>query len=239
MASKLPPTVVVFPPSALNLNSLLTGHVGQEGGTLLATNTTTTAMVTEMQAKDTVKSPKKKKSKKVKSTSKEDKSTKRDRSGSVLKKSTFATSTPNASTSAKEYNHKHMFYKAGLELKGEDKYGAYVKQIRNLLEDIQLVDPLAIMHAADDMGSAKPLGSKTKMSTNMTVFLGYAPVGSNASAFKPKKNNNKKQGRKGKGEPNTLEPSVHPTLVFLSDVDPNIIILHVTHEFCRAGGFKF
>jgi hypothetical protein len=68
-ASKLPPTVV-SPPSALNLNSLLTSHVGQEGGTLLATNTTTTTMVTETQAKDTVKSPKKKKSKKVKSTSK-------------------------------------------------------------------------------------------------------------------------------------------------------------------------
>jgi hypothetical protein len=71
--SKLPPTVV-SPPSALYLNSLLTGHVGQEGGTLVATNTTNTTMtatVTETQAKDTVKSPKKKKSKKVKSTSKE------------------------------------------------------------------------------------------------------------------------------------------------------------------------
>jgi hypothetical protein len=72
--SKLPPTVV-SPPLALNLNSLLTGHVGQEGGTLLATDTTTTALVTETQAKDTVKSPKEKKSNKVKSTSKEDKST--------------------------------------------------------------------------------------------------------------------------------------------------------------------
>jgi hypothetical protein len=107
--SKLPPTVV-SPPSALNLNSLLTGHVGQEGGTLLATNTTTTATVTETQAKDTVKSPKKKKSKKAKSTSKDDRSTKRDRSGSVLKNSTFATSIPNTSTSAKEYNHEPMFF---------------------------------------------------------------------------------------------------------------------------------
>jgi hypothetical protein len=99
--SKLPPTVV-SPPSALNFNSLLTGHVGQEGGMLLATDTTMTALVTETQAKDTVKSPKKKKSKKVKSTSKGDKFTKHDRSGSVLKNSTLATSTPNASTSAKE-----------------------------------------------------------------------------------------------------------------------------------------
>jgi hypothetical protein len=28
-------------------------------------------------------------------------------------------------------------------------------------------------------------------------------------------------------------------LVFLSDINPNIIILHVTHEFCHAGGFYF
>jgi hypothetical protein len=236
--SKLPPTVASLP-SAPNLNSLLTSHVGQEGGTLLATDTTTTAPVTETQAKDTVKSPKKKKSKKVKSTSKEDKSTKHDHSGSVLKNSTFAMSTPNASTSAKEYNHKCMFYEAGLELKGEDKYGAYVKKIGYLLENIQLVNPLAIMHAADETGGAKPLGSKSEMSTNMTVFLAYAPVGSNASAFKPKRNNNKKQGCKGKGKPDTLDPSVYSTPVFLSDVDPNIIILLVTHEFCRAGGFYF
>ncbi len=204
---------------------------------MLATNTTTTAMVTETQAKDTVKSPKKKKSKKVKSTSKEDKSTKRDRSGSVLKKSTFATSTLNASTPAKEYNHKRVFYEA--ELKGEDKYGAYVKQVGNLLENIQLVDPLAIMHAADEKGGAKPLGSKTKMSTNMNVFLVYALVGSHANAFKPKRNNNKKQGCKIKDKPNTLDPSVYPALVFSLDVNPNIIILHVTHEFCHEGGFYF
>ena len=85
-----------------------------------------------------------------------------------------------------------MFYKAGLELKGEDKYGTYVKQIQNLLENIQLVDPCTIMCLADEAGGAKPLSSKTKISTNMTVFLAYSLVGSNANAFKPKKNNNKK-----------------------------------------------
>ncbi len=73
----------------------------------------------------------------------------------------------------------------------------------------------------------------------MTTFLAYAQVGSNANAFKPKRNNDKKQGRKGKDKPNTLDPSEYPTLVFSSDIDPNIIILHVTHEFCRAGGFYF
>jgi hypothetical protein len=71
-------------------------------------------------------------------------------------------STLNASTSAKEYNHERVFYEAGPKLKGEDKYGAYVKQIGNLLENIQLVDPSAIMHAADKRGGAKPLGSKLR-----------------------------------------------------------------------------
>ena len=32
---------------------------------------------------------------------------------------------------------------------------------------------------------------------------------------------------------------MYPTLVFLSDIDPNIIILQVTHEFCHTGGFYF
>jgi hypothetical protein len=73
----------------------------------------------------------------------------------------------------------------------------------------------------------------------MNVFLAYAQVGSNSNAFKPKRNNNKKQRCKGKDEPNTLNPCVYPTLVFLSDADPDIIILHLTHEFCCAGRFYF
>jgi hypothetical protein len=238
--SKLPPTLSL--PLQLLISILSSPAMlarRQEGGTLLATVTTTTAMVTEMQAKDTVKSPKKKKSKKVKSTSKEDKSTNHDRSGAVLKNSIFATSIPNATISAKGYNQEHVFYKAGLELKGEDKYGAYVKQIGNLLENIQLVDQLAIMHAVDKTGGSKPLGSKTEMSTNMTVFLAYVLVGSNASTFKTKRNTNKKQGCKVKGEPDTLDPSMYPTLVFSLDINPNSIILRVTHEFYHAGGFYF
>jgi hypothetical protein len=167
--------------------------------------------------------------------SKDDKSTKRDRSGSVLKKSTFAMSTPVASTSAKEYHYEHVFYEAGLELKGEDKYGTYQEP----LGKHPIGWPLCNYARGGWGGGAKSLGSKTKMSTNMTVFLAHSPVGSNANAFKPKKNNNKKWGCKGKGNPNTLHPSVYPTLVFLSDIDPNIIILCVAHEFCHTGGFYF
>ena len=59
-------------------------------------------------------------------------------------------STPAVTPSAKEYKYKQVFYEAGMELKGEDKHDVYVKQIRNLLENIQLVDPTAIMHAAVD-----------------------------------------------------------------------------------------
>jgi hypothetical protein len=49
----------------------------------------------------------------------------------------------------------------------------------------------------------------------MTIFFAYAPVGNNANAFKPKKNNNKKKGHKGKDKPDTLDPSVYPTLMAL------------------------
>ncbi len=126
-----------------------------------------------------------------------------------------------------------------MELKGEDKYGAYVKQIGNLLENIQLVDPTAIMHAAVKTNNSKPIGKKEEINANMTIFLAYAPVGKDRNAFKPKKNNNKKKGQRGKDEPDTLDPSVYPTLVFLSDVDAETIVSQVMHEFCRAGGFYF
>jgi hypothetical protein len=104
----------------------------------------------KLQAKDTVKSPTKKKSKNVQS-SKDDKAAKRNHSGSVLKKSSFATSTSASLAPTKEYLHSQVFYEAGLMLKRYDKNGAYVKQIGNLLENIQLVDPCAIMHAANEM----------------------------------------------------------------------------------------
>jgi hypothetical protein len=126
-----------------------------------------------------------------------------------------------------------------MELKGEDKHSVYVKQIENLLKDIQLVDPTAIMHAGVESENSKPLGSKAEMNTNITIFLAYAPVGNNANTFKPKKNNNKMKGRKGKDESDTLDPSVYPTLIFSSDVDPDTIVSRDTHEFCHAGRFYF
>ncbi len=237
-----PLPMVVSPPSSPNLTSLLTGHVGQEVGTQAADDTTTTdtdinTQVDE-QVDDNVKSPKKKKSKKVKST-KEDKLSKRNHSGMTLKTSSFAKPTLTAKPSAKEYNFEQVFYEAGLELKGDNKYSAYVKHIGTLFENIQLVDPLAIMHAVNELGGAKPLGSKTEMSANMTIFLAYASMGHNTKAFQPKKNTNKKKGRKGKDEPDTLDPSIYPTMVFLSDVEPDVIIFRVTHEFNRSGGFYF
>jgi hypothetical protein len=73
----------------------------------------------------------------------------------------------------------------------------------------------------------------------MTIFLTYALVGNNANAFKPKNNNNKTKGCKGKDKPDTLDPSVYPTLIFSLDVDPDTIVSCVTHEFCRVGGFYF
>jgi hypothetical protein len=158
----------------------------------------------------------------------------------ALKKGSFATVTPAITTPpANKYKYERVFYEAGLELKGEDKYGAYVKQIRNLLENIQPVDTTAIMHAVVETDNSKPIGKKEEMNANMTIFLAFAPVGKDRNAFKPKKNNNKKKGQRGKDEPDTLDPSVYPTLVFLSDVDPETIVYQVMHEFCCTGGFYF
>jgi hypothetical protein len=65
----VPLPTVVSPPSAPNLTSLLTGHIGQEVGTQAADDTTATDMdintQVDKQVDDNVKSPQKKKSKKL------------------------------------------------------------------------------------------------------------------------------------------------------------------------------
>ncbi len=237
-----PPTSVISPPSTTNLNSLLSGHVGQEvSGAGANTSTITTDSDT---AKEKSAPPTKKKTKKLKekTTSTNLSSSKHDSSGSVLKQGSFATAAAPTATpqaSAKVFEHKRVYYEAGLELKGDDKYAAYVKQIGLLFENIQLVDPMAIMHASIKSETAKPLGSKSEMSNNMTIFPGYAPVGSNSNVFKPRKNSNKKKGRHGKDEPDIINPSVYPILIFSSDVDPDTITSQVTHEFSWAGRFYF
>jgi hypothetical protein len=95
------------------------------------------------------------------------------------------------------------------------------------------------MHESVKLETARLLGSKSEMSDNMTIFLGYAPVEGNSSIFKPKKNVNKKKGQHGKDEPDMIDSSVYPTLIFSSNVDPETITSQVTHEFCQAGGFYF
>jgi hypothetical protein len=167
-------------------------------------------------------------------------SSKCNSSGSVLKQGRFLTAAaPTAAPAAptKVFDYERVYYEAGLELKGDNKYATYVKQKGLLFKNIQLVDPTAIMHASIESETTKLLGSKSEMSDNMTIFLGYAPFGGNSSIFKPKKNINKKKGRHGKDEPNMIDPSVYSTLIFLSNVDPETITSRVTHEFCQAGGF--
>ncbi len=95
------------------------------------------------------------------------------------------------------------------------------------------------MHAFVELDTTKPLGSKLEMNKNVAIFLSYAPVRGNSNVFKPKKNNNKKKGRHGNDKPDMIKPSVYPTLIFSSDIDPDIITSQVTHEFCWAGGFYF
>jgi hypothetical protein len=232
--------MVVSPPPALNLNTLLTGHVGQDTNGTKEDGAALTAMNNKVSGENG-KPPKQKKIRKSKlnKEEKDDAVTKKERRSSALKQGSVAVHLPTLHPPAPVYKYEQVFYEAGLELKGEGKYGAYVKQIGSLLKNIQLVDPSAILHAAVKSDATKPIGKEEELSNNMTIFLAYAPVGKNQNAFKLKKNNNKKKGRRGKDKPELLDPSVYPTLVFLSDVDPETIVLRVMHKFCHAGGFYF
>jgi hypothetical protein len=165
----------------------------------------------EDSANSTDKITKNKKAKKVKSSKedKEDEATKRDRRGSALKKGRVASTAPAAPTipPATEYKYAQVFYKAGLELKGEDKYGAYVKQIGNLLDNIQLVDPTVIMHAAVKTCASKPIGKQEEMSANMTIFLVYAPVGKIKMPSSQKRTTTKRRGDDARMNQKSLTPA--------------------------------
>jgi hypothetical protein len=196
-AGMMQPTVV-SPPPASNLNTLLTGHVGQDTDGTKEDGMALTAMDDKVSGENG-KPPKQKKIRKSKlnKEEKDDVATKKERCSSALKQGSVTIPLPTLRPPAPAYKYEQVFYKAGLELKGEDKYGAYVKQIGSLLENIQLVDPSAILHAAVKTDSTKPIRKKEELSNNMTIFLAYAPVGKNQNAFKPKKNKNKKKGRHG------------------------------------------
>jgi hypothetical protein len=84
-----PTTSVASPPSAANSNSLLSGHVGQEGSGADADTSTITADSDANKEKST--SAAKKKPKKSKNKTSSNSSSKRDSSGSVLKQGRFAT----------------------------------------------------------------------------------------------------------------------------------------------------
>ncbi len=197
--------MVVSPPPASNLNTLLAGHVGQDTNGTKEDGAALTAMDNKVSGENG-KPPKQKKIRKSKlnKEEKDDVMTKKERRSLALKQGSIAGPLPTLYPPAPAYKYERVFYKADLELKGEDKYGAYVKQVGSLLKNIQLVDPSAILHAVVESDAMKPIGKKEELSNNTTIFLVYAPVGKNQNAFKPKKNNNKKKGRRGKDEPNYL-----------------------------------
>jgi hypothetical protein len=140
---------VVSPPPGLNLNTLLTDHVGQNTDGTKEDGTGLTAMDDKVSGENG-KPPKQKKIKKSKLNKEEknDVTTKKEQCSLALKRGSVAIHLPTLRPLAPAYKYEQVFYEAGLELKGEDKYGAYVKQIGSLLENIHLVDPSAILHAA-------------------------------------------------------------------------------------------
>ena len=118
---------VISPTPSPNPAPLTTRHTGQEEATLATDIDNVSDMNTQSQennqTNEMAKGLSKKKSKKSKTT-KEDTATKRDRSGPSLKKSSYASAAKVVGTtpSTKDYKFERVFYEAGLELKGKNKY---------------------------------------------------------------------------------------------------------------------
>jgi hypothetical protein len=156
------PLPVVSPPSASNLTSLLTGHVGQDADGSKTEEEPVLDVMDDDARVETGKPKKQKKTKKTKPNKdvKDNVAVKKNRRSLVVKQGSVAVPPSTPCPPDQAYKYKRVFNEAGLELKGEDKYGAYVKQIGNLLKNIQLVDPTAILHAAVESDDTKPIGKK-------------------------------------------------------------------------------
>ncbi len=82
------------------------------------------------------------------------------------------------------------------------------------------------MHSSDTCKSAKTLSLKADLSSNMTIFLNYTPVGHNPSVFKPRKNT-KSKGQKGSKKLAHLDPN------------PNDLPACIAYVFGHASGMFF
>jgi hypothetical protein len=83
----------------------------------------------------------------------------------------------------------------------------YIKQIGNLLENIQLVDPTAIMHAAVETDNSKPIDKKKDMNANMTIFLAHAPVGKDRNGSSQKRITRRRRGEEARMNLTPLTPA--------------------------------
>jgi hypothetical protein len=117
--------MVVSPPPTLNITTLLTGHVGQDTDGKKEDGAALTAMDDKVSGENGKPSKQKKiRKSKLNKEEKDDARTKKERRSSALKQGNVAIPLPTLRPPAPAYKYERVFYKAGLELKGEDKYGA-------------------------------------------------------------------------------------------------------------------
>ncbi len=116
---------VVSPPPASNLNTLLTGHVGQDTDGTMEDGTALTTMDDKVSGENG-KPLKQKKIRKSKLNKEEndDVATKKEQRRSALKQGSAAVPLPTLRPPAPAYKYEQVFYEVDLELKGGDKYGA-------------------------------------------------------------------------------------------------------------------
>ncbi len=119
---------VVSPPPASNLNTLLTGHVGQDTDGTKEDGAALTTMDDKVSGENS-KPQKQKKLRKLKlnKEEKDDATTKKERHSSALKQGSVAIPLPTLRPPALAYKYEQVFYEVGLE----DEQQYIVKSMKN------------------------------------------------------------------------------------------------------------
>ena len=136
--------------------------------------------------------------------------------------------------------HKYAFekvvYEMCMQLSGEDKHEAARVGLVKLLENVQIADSNVILHPIDKNSTEKAIGAPKDLPTNFTRLSKYVALPDSAKAFKPKpkRNQNKRGGRRSKKQ-EFMDPQIYPQVVMSSDLDPEEICKLVIHELSRMG----
>ena len=110
--------------------------------------------------------------------------------------------------------HKYAFemvvYEMCMQLTGDDKHEAARVGLVKLIENVQIADSNAILHRIAKNFTDKAIGAPKDLPTNFTRLSKYVALPDNANAFnpKPKRNQNKRGGRRNKKQ-EFMDPQIY------------------------------